>query len=149
MRDWKQLDCMGAITDVFLIFFVMTGDTKAKSLRVGICSKYRASNILCNLETRKYQELKFRLRYSTLRIEFNMDLLYDLCRPGDKFLGIYTRSKCLVAAKVSSILLVFKMIFCFTTMLFLVILNLKISMDPLFKSVSNFNTDSNCSSRIL
>jgi hypothetical protein len=125
MRDWKQPDCMGAITDVFLMFLVMTGDTEAESLRVRICSEY-------NLEARKYQELKFRLCYSTLRIEFYMDLLYDLCRPGDKFLGVYTRSKCVVATKVSSILLVFKMIFCFTTMLFLVILNLKISMDPLF-----------------
>jgi hypothetical protein len=52
------------------------------------------------LEARKYQELKFRLRSSELRMEFYMDLLYELCRPGDRFLGIYTELKYLEVAKV-------------------------------------------------
>jgi hypothetical protein len=33
-------------------------------------------------------------------MEFYLDLLYDFCRPGDWFLGIYTGSKSLVATKV-------------------------------------------------
>jgi hypothetical protein len=44
-------------------------------------------------------------------MEFYLDLLYDLCRLGDNFLGVYTGSKCLVDAKVSRILCVFEMKF--------------------------------------
>jgi hypothetical protein len=126
------------------MFLVRTGDTKAKSLQVRICSEYRASDIPYYLVAGNYQELKFRLRSSELRIELYMDLIYDLCRLEDRFLGVYTGSKYLVVAKVSTILLVFKMIFCFITMLFLIILDSRISMDPLFQNASNFNTDSNC-----
>jgi hypothetical protein len=86
--------------DVFLMFLVRKGDTEAESLRAEICSNHRAPDILYYLEAGKYQKLKFRLRSSELRMEFYMDLLYDLCRPGNKFFGVYTRSKCLVAAKV-------------------------------------------------
>ena len=34
-------------------------------------------------------------------MEFYLDLLHDLCRLRDNFLGVYSRSKCLVVAKVS------------------------------------------------
>ena len=37
----------------------------------------------------KYQELKHRLSSSELRMEFYLDLLYDFCRLGDQFLGVY------------------------------------------------------------
>jgi hypothetical protein len=33
-------------------------------------------------------------------MEFYFDLLFDFCRPGDRFLGVYSGSKCLVATKV-------------------------------------------------
>jgi hypothetical protein len=52
------------------------------------------------LEAGKYQELKYRLSSSELRMEFYLDLLFDFCRPRDRFLGVYSGSKCLVAAKV-------------------------------------------------
>jgi hypothetical protein len=62
-------------------------------------------------------------------MEFYLDLLYDLCRPGDNFLGVYTRSKCLVAAKISRILCVFEIKFYWTTILFPIFLDVRISMD--------------------
>jgi hypothetical protein len=125
------------------------GDNEAKSLQVKIFSEYHAPNFPYYLKAGKYQELKFELCSSELRMEFHMDLLYDLCRSRDKFFGVYIGSKYLLAAKVNSILLVFEMIFNYITMLFLVILDSRISMDPLFQSVSNFNMDSNCFSKIL
>jgi hypothetical protein len=86
--------------DVFLLFLVKKGDREAESLRGKILSKYHAPDIPYYLEAGKYLELKYRLSSIELRMEFYLDLLYDFCRLGDRFLGVYTGSKCLVAAKV-------------------------------------------------
>jgi hypothetical protein len=94
-------------------------DIEAKRLWVKILFEYRAPDIPYYLE------------------EFYMDLLYDLCRLGDWFLGIYTGLKCLVTAKVSSVYVVFEVKFCFTIMLFHVILGLRINTHPLFESILN------------
>ena len=48
----------------------------------------------------KYILVKYRLDSSELRMEFYLDFLFEFCRPGDRFLGIYSRSKCLAATKV-------------------------------------------------
>jgi hypothetical protein len=69
--------------DVFFMFLVRKGDTKAERLRVKILSEYRAPDILYYLEAGKYNKLMFRLRSSELCMEFYMDLLYDLCTLGD------------------------------------------------------------------
>jgi hypothetical protein len=102
--------------DVFLMFLVKKGDREVKGLRGKILSKYHAPDIPYYLEAGKYKlssnELKYKLSSSELRMEFYLDLLYDFCRPGDRFLGIYTRSKCLATAKVSSFLFVFQLEFC-------------------------------------
>jgi hypothetical protein len=86
--------------DVFLLFLVKKGDKEVESLRGKILSEYRALDIPYYLKAGKYLELKYRLSSSELHMEFYLDLLYDFCRPGDRFLGVYTGSKCLVAAKV-------------------------------------------------
>jgi hypothetical protein len=86
--------------DVFLLFLVKKDDTEAEGLEGKIHSEYRAPDIPYYLEAGKYQELKYRLTSSELCMEFYLDLLYDFCRPGDRFLGIYTGLKSLVAAKV-------------------------------------------------
>jgi hypothetical protein len=62
---------------------VKKGDTKVEGLEGKINSKYRVPDILYYLEARKYQELKYRLTSSELRIEFYLDLLYDFCKLGD------------------------------------------------------------------
>jgi hypothetical protein len=79
---------------------VKKGDREAESLRGKILSEYCAPDIPYYLEVGNYLELKYRLSSSELCMEFYLDLLYDFCRPGDRFLGIYTGSKCLVTAKV-------------------------------------------------
>jgi hypothetical protein len=93
------------------MFLVKKGDREAEGLRGKILSEYRTPDISYYLEARKYQELKYRLSLSELRMEFYLDLLYDFCRPGDRFLGVYTGSKCLAAAKVSSTLFIFQLEF--------------------------------------
>jgi hypothetical protein len=85
--------------DVFL-FLVKKDDIEVEGLEGKIHLEYRAPNIPYYLEAEKYQELKYRLTSSELRMEFYLDLLYDFCRPRDRFLGVYTGSKFLVAAKV-------------------------------------------------
>ena len=50
------------------MFLVRMDDTEAKNLKLKICFE--------------------------LRMEFCLDLPYDLCRLGDMFLGVYTGSKC-------------------------------------------------------
>jgi hypothetical protein len=87
--------------DVFLMFLVKTGNVKAEGLKAKIRSEYRALDIPYYIDSGKYSELKYRLHASELHMEFYLDLLHDLCRPGDSFLGVYSGSKCLVAAKVS------------------------------------------------
>jgi hypothetical protein len=87
--------------DVFLMFLIKNGDVEAEGLKVKIRSEYRAHDIPYYTDSGKYSELKYRLSASELRMEFYLDLLHDLCRPGDSFLGVNSRSKCLVVAKVS------------------------------------------------
>jgi hypothetical protein len=86
--------------DVFLLFLVKNDDTEAQGLREKILSEYRAPDIPYYLEAGKYQELKYRLSSSELCMEFYLDLLFDFCMLGDRFLGVYSGSKYLVAAKV-------------------------------------------------
>ena len=91
---WKQSP------DVLLLFLVKKGDRKAEGLRRKILSEYHAPNIPYYMEARKYQELKYRLSSSELCMGFYLDLLFDFYRPEDQCLGVYSRSKCLMAAKV-------------------------------------------------
>jgi hypothetical protein len=90
---------------------VKKGDKKAESLRSKIHAEYRAPDIPYYVEAGKYQEMKYRLSVSELYMEFYLDLLFDLCRPGDKFLGIFIGSKYLMATKVCIILLALE--YCF------------------------------------
>ena len=80
-------------------------------MRGKILSEYRAPNILYYLKVKKYQELKYRLSSSELRIEFYLDLLFDFCKFRDRFLGKYPGTKCLVAVKVECFLFVMEMVF--------------------------------------
>ena len=91
---------MEAILRCLLLIPSENGDTKNDGLQVKILSEYRVPDIPYYLEAGKYQELKYRLSSSELRMEFYLDLLFDFCRPGDRFLGVYLGSNCLVAAKV-------------------------------------------------
>jgi hypothetical protein len=82
------------------LFLVKNDDTEAQGLRGKILSEYHAPDIPYYLEAGKYQELKYRLSLSELCMEFYLDLLFNFCRPGDQFLGVYSGLECLVAAKI-------------------------------------------------
>ena len=82
------------------------GDIEAKGLEGKIHLDYHTPDIPYYLEAGKYQELKYRLTSSEPCMEFYLDLLYDFCRLGDQFLGVYTRSKSLMVAKVRGFLFV-------------------------------------------
>jgi hypothetical protein len=86
--------------DVFLIFLVKKGDKEAEHMRSKIRGEYRAPDIPYYVEAGKYQEMKYQLCVSELCMELYLDLLFDLCRPGERLLGVFTGSKCLVAMKV-------------------------------------------------
>jgi hypothetical protein len=91
--------------DVFLMFLVKKGGRESESLRSKIRGEYHAPNIPYYVEAGKYQEMKYRVCASELRMEFYLDLFFDLCRLVDRLLGIFTGLKSLVAMKVSIILL--------------------------------------------
>jgi hypothetical protein len=86
--------------DVFLKFLVKKSDKEAERLRSKIRGEYRAPDIPYYVEAGKYQEMKYRLCASELCMEFYLDLLFDLYRPGERILGVFTSSKCLVATQV-------------------------------------------------
>jgi hypothetical protein len=93
------------LPDVFLIFLVKKGDREVERLRSKIRKEYHAHEIPYYVEAGKYQEMKYRLCASELLMEFYLDLLFDLCRPGERLLGIFKGSKCLVAMQVCIVLL--------------------------------------------
>jgi hypothetical protein len=86
--------------DVFLMFLVKKSDKEAEHLRSKIHGEYHAPDILYYVEAGKYQKMKYRLCASELRMEFYLDLLFDLCRLGEGILGVFMGSKCLVATQV-------------------------------------------------
>jgi hypothetical protein len=79
---------------------VKKGDKEAERLRSKIRGEYRVPNIPYYVEAGKYQEMKYRLCASELCMEFYLDLLFDLFRPGERILGVFTGLKCLVATQV-------------------------------------------------
>jgi hypothetical protein len=83
------------------MFLIKNGGVEAEGLKAKIQSEYRAADISYYTNNRKFSELKYRLSASELRMEFYLDLLHNLCCPGDSFLGVYSGSKCLIVAKVS------------------------------------------------
>jgi hypothetical protein len=89
--------------NVFLMFLIKNGDIEAEGLKLKFRFEYHTHDIPYYTDNGKYSELKYRFSASELRMEFYLDLLHDLCRPGDSFLGVYSGSKCLVAAKICCI----------------------------------------------
>ena len=87
-------------SDVFLLFLVKKGNIEAESLQGSILLECHAPDIPYYLKARKYLELKYRLSSSKLHMGFYLDLLYDFCKLGIRFLSVYIGSKYLVATKI-------------------------------------------------
>ena len=71
--------------NVFWMFLVKIGNVEVEGLKVKIQSKYRTPDIPYYIDSKKYLELKYKLHASELCMEFYLDLLHDLYRPGDYF----------------------------------------------------------------
>ena len=51
-------------------------------------------------EVERYNEVKYRVEPSELRMEFYLEIMKLFCRAGKNFVGIHCGSKCLLVAKV-------------------------------------------------
>ena len=51
-------------------------------------------------EVGRYNEVKYRVEPSELRMEFYLEIMKLFCRAGENFVGIHCGSKCLLVAKV-------------------------------------------------
>jgi hypothetical protein len=87
--------------DVYLLFLVKKGRTQFEATKKKIKKAYRAADVPYYSDSGKYLEVKYRLHNSELRMEFYFELLRTFCKPRDNFLGIYTGSKCMLAAQVN------------------------------------------------
>ena len=111
------------------MFLVKKSDREAKCLRSKICGEYRASKIPYYVEAEKYKEMKYQLCVSELCMEFYLDLLFDLCKPGDRFLGVFMGSKYMVAMQVC-IFHIPPLILIWSAVMYHIILELRMSVDP-------------------
>ena len=58
------------------------------------------SDVPFYLEVGRYNEVKYRVEPSELRMEFYLEIMKLFCRARENFIGIHCNSKCLLVAKV-------------------------------------------------
>ena len=88
-------------TAVYLLFLLKRGDDRASRLRQNIKTEFVVpSDVPYYLEVGKYNKVKYRVEPSELKMEFYLEIMKLFCRVGENFVGIYSGSKCLLAAKV-------------------------------------------------
>ena len=86
---------------VYLLFLLKCGDDRASRLRQNVKAKFAVpSDVPYYLEVGRYNEVKYRVEPSELRMEFYLKIMKLFCRAGGNFVGIHCGSKCLLAAKV-------------------------------------------------
>lgn len=83
------------------MFLVKNGDVEAKSLKARIWTEYQVAKVPYFLKNGEYLELKYHLHASELYMEFYLELLHDLYKPRDTFLGVHISLQCLLNVKVS------------------------------------------------
>ena len=92
-------------TQVQLIFLFKKNDAHAKLLEIGAKDEYKMPKDMAYYDDlAKNNEAKWRIYSSKLRMEFYLDMLSTFANPGENVLGIYTGSKCMLAAKVRALL---------------------------------------------
>ena len=69
-------------------------------------------------------------------MEFYLDLLFDFCRLGDWFIGMYLGLKCLWPRRYDDFCLLWKWYFAFNLKIEHVILDFRIPMASLFQTIS-------------
>ena len=92
-------------TQVQLIFLFKKNDAHAKLLEIGAKDKYKTPKDMAYYDDpTRNNEAKWRIYSSKLRMDFYLDMLSTFASPGENVLGIYTGSKCMLAAKVRALL---------------------------------------------
>ena len=88
-------------TAVYLLFLLKRGDDRANRLRQNVKAEFAVpSDVPYYSEVGRYNELKYRVEPSKLRMEFYLEIMRLFCRAGENFVEIHCGSKCLLAAKV-------------------------------------------------
>ena len=86
---------------VYLLFLLKRGDDCASRLRQNVKAEFAVlSDVPYYSEVERYNEVKYRVEPSELRMEFYLEIMKLFCRVGENFVGIHCGSKCLLAAKV-------------------------------------------------
>ena len=86
---------------VYLLFLLKRGDDRASRFRQNVKAKFAVPNdVPYYLEVGRYNEVKYRVEPSELRMEFNLEIMKLFYRAGENFVEIHCGSKCLLAAKV-------------------------------------------------
>ena len=86
---------------VYLLFLLRRGDDRASHLRQNVKAEFAVpSDVPYYSEVGRYNEVKYRVKSSELRMEFYLEIMKLFCRAGENFVGIHCNSKCLLVAKV-------------------------------------------------
>ena len=86
---------------VYLLFLLKRGDDRASRLQQNVKAEFAVpSDVPYYSEVGRYNEVKYRVEPSKLRMEFYREIMKLFCRAGENFVGIHCGSKCLLEAKV-------------------------------------------------
>ena len=86
---------------VYLLFVLKRGDDCASHLWQNVKVEFAIpSDVPYYSEVGRYNEVKYRVEPSKLRMEFYLEIMKLFCRTGENFVDIHCGSKCLLAAKV-------------------------------------------------
>ena len=88
-------------TAVYLLFLLRCGNDRVSRLRQNVKAEFAVpSDVPYYSDVGRYNEVKYRVEPSELRMEFYLEIMKLFCRAGENFVGIHCGSKCLLAAKV-------------------------------------------------
>ena len=88
-------------TAMYLLFLLKRGDDRPSRLRQNMKAKFAVPSDVPNyLEVKRYNEVKYRVEPSELRMEFYLEIMKLFSRAEKNFVGIHCGSKCLLVAKV-------------------------------------------------
>ena len=86
---------------VYLLFLLKRGNERASRLRKNVKAEFAVpSDVPYYSKVERYNEVKYRVEPSELRMEFYLEIMKLFCRAGENFVGIHCGSKCLLVAKV-------------------------------------------------
>ena len=86
---------------VYLFFLLKYGDDRSSHLQPNVKAKFAVpSDISYYSDVGRYNEVKYHIYSTELRMEFYLEFMKLFCRARENFIGIHCGEKCLLAAKV-------------------------------------------------